>query len=380
MITKLLKGASVEWKPLGQVVFIANNARKPIKASLRSAGQIPYYGANNIQDFVKGYTHDGEYVLIAEDGSRSLENYSIQWVNGKFWANNHVHIVSVKPELLSRFLFHYLSNYDFTPYLTGGSRAKLTKNQMIKISIPIPPLAVQAEVVRILDAFTALTAELTAELKARKKQYNYYRDQLLTFKEGEVKWKTLGDVTLPTSNIRWKDTDLNYRYIDLTSVNRENHSIVQTVVISAKNAPSRAQKVVVKDDIIFATTRPTLQRFSLINDEFSGEVASTGYCVLRAETNRVLPKWIYYNISSTKFNDFVKKYQSGSAYPAISDVKIKEFTIPIPPLTEQERIISILDKFDTLTTSITEGLPKEIALRQQQYEYYRDQLLNFPKA
>lgn len=182
-IEKLLNGREVERKPLGEAVNIANNTRKPVKASLRIAGVNPYYGANNIQDYVEGYTHDGEYVLIAEDGSASLENYSVQWATGKFWANNHVHVIQGKKGLDNRFLFHYLRQMNFIPYLTGGERAKLTKARMVEIIIPIPPIDVQQEIVRILDAFTSLTAELTAELTSRQKQYQYFRDKLLNFDE-----------------------------------------------------------------------------------------------------------------------------------------------------------------------------------------------------
>jgi type I restriction enzyme S subunit len=171
----------------------------------------------------------------------------------------------------------------------------------------------------------------------------------------------------------------------LTSVSRENNLIIETSEITAMNAPSRAQKLVEKDDVIFATTRPTQLRLCLINEEYSGEVASTGYCVLRANADEILPKWIYYHLSSLKFFNYVEENQSGSAYPAISDSKIKEFKLPIPypsdpvkSLADQARIVAILDKFDTLTNSISEGLPREIALRQQQYEYYRDLLLSFP--
>ncbi len=169
-----------------------------------------------VKNTVDGYTHDGEYVLIAEDGSASLENYSIQYATGKFWANNHVHVVRGKTRVNSRFLFHYLHIVNFIPFLTGGVRAKLTKGQLIEISVPIPcpenpekSLAIQSEIVRILDTFSALTAELTAELNMRKKQYNYYRDQLLSFDEEqekpiyleklldgvEVEWKLLGDAS-----------------------------------------------------------------------------------------------------------------------------------------------------------------------------------------
>ena len=170
-----------------------------------------------------------------------------------------------------------------------------------------------------------------------------------------------------------------YQYIDLTSVNRENHTIEETIEISAANAPSRAQKIVEEEDVIFATTRPTQQRVTLVNNEYSGAIASTGYCVLRANKNVVLPKWIYFNTLSETFKKYLEENQSGSAYPAISDTKLKEFGIPIPPLAEQNRIVAILDKFDALTHSITEGLPREIELRQKQYEYYRNLLLSFPK-
>jgi type I restriction enzyme S subunit len=189
-LEKLLDGANVAWVPIGDGNFfeIANTARRPVKASLRAAGDIPYYGANNIQDYVEGHTHNGEYVLIAEDGSASLENYSIQYVRGEFWANNHVHVVRGTDAVDTRFLFHCLTTTNFLPFLSSKGRAKLTKGNLVQITIPIPcpddperSLAIQGEIVRILDSFTELTAELTAELAARKKQYAYYRDQLLSF-------------------------------------------------------------------------------------------------------------------------------------------------------------------------------------------------------
>ncbi|WP_172915862.1 restriction endonuclease subunit S, partial [Capnocytophaga canimorsus] len=159
-IENLLQGQKVEWKTLGdeEYFLIANNKRKPVKASERNSGDIPYYGANNIQDYVDGYTHDGTYILIAEDGTKSLENYSIQWASGKFWANNHVHVVGCKENIDSRFVFHYLQTMNFIPFLSGGDRAKLTKAKLVEIPIPIPPLSVQKEIANILDKFTTLEA------------------------------------------------------------------------------------------------------------------------------------------------------------------------------------------------------------------------------
>lgn len=139
-LERLLDGAEVEWVPLGHSDFfeVANNARRPVKASLREAGANPYYGANNVQDYVDGFTHDGEFVLIAEDGSASLEQYSVQYAVGKFWANNHVHVLRGTSAVNTRFLFHSLRIVDFQPFLSGGGRAKLTKGQLVNIPVPIP--------------------------------------------------------------------------------------------------------------------------------------------------------------------------------------------------------------------------------------------------
>ena len=184
---------------------------------------------------------------------------------------------------------------------------------------------------------------------------------------------------MATSNIKWKEADRSYRYIDLTSVNRENHAIIETTTINADNAPSRAQKLIESDDVIFATTRPTLKRFTIIGDDYAGEVASTGYCVLRADRVNAMPKWVYYCISTTAFNDYVEKNQKGSAYPAISDSKVKAYKIPLPSIEEQNRIVAILFKFDALVNDISVGLPAELNARKKQYEYYRNQLLTFDR-
>ena len=196
----------------------------------------------------------------------------------------------------------------------------------------------------------------------------------------EVEWKTLEDITLRTSNIKWREVIRSYRYIDLTSVDIATKKITETTEITKNNAPSRAQKLVDENDVIFATTRPTQQRFCLIDSEYAGEVASTGYCILRAKQDQVLPKWILHWISTSDFKKHVEENQSGSAYPAISDSKVKECLIPIPcpdnpekSLAIQSEIVRILDKFTALTAELT----AELNMRKKQYNYYRDQLLSF---
>ena len=372
-LEKLLDGVAFEWKSLGDEKYfeIANSGRKPVKASLRESGSIPYYGANNIQDYVKGYTHDGNFVLVAEDGSASLENYSIQYASGKFWANNHVHVLRGKDCVNTRFLFHYLSIVKFVPYLTGGVRAKLTKGSLVEIQVPIPcpenpqkSLEIQAEIVRILDAMTVHTAELTAELTARKKQYNYYRDKLLSFEDGEAEWKKLGDLA----------ENLDSKRKPITSGLRESGSIpyygASGIVDYVKDYIFDGDYLLVSEDGANLLARNTPIAFSISGKSWVNNHAH----VLKFDTYAER-RYIEYYLNSIDLTPYI----SGAAQPKLNKKNLEGILVPNPTLKEKERIVALLDKFDALTNSITEGLPREIELRQKQYAYYRDLLLSFPK-
>jgi len=245
------------------------------------------------------------------------------------------------------------------------------------MQIPLPPLLVQEEIVRILDNFMELTEELTEELTARRQQYEYYRDSLLTFGD-EVEWMILKKCTVKINNIKWSEnTNKEFLYINLSSVNRDDNKIYETQRINSKTAPSRARQIVFSNDVIFGSTRPMLKRYCLLNEEYHNQICSTGFCVLRANTEFVLPKWIFFLISSSDFYKHIEKHQKGASYPAISDAEIKSYKIPVPSIPAQERIVEILDRFDKLCNDVSEGLPAEINARQQQYEHYRDKLLTF---
>jgi len=193
-----------------------------------------------------------------------------------------------------------------------------------------------------------------------------------------VEWKNLSDCVLNVDKVRWRDSDVSsFNYIDLSSVAREYHNISNTDIITAKNAPNRAQQIVYTGDVLFGTTRPLLQRYCLIPKEYDKQICSTGFCVLRADKKKVLPKWILYEISTSSFLSHIKNYEKGTSYPSISDRDVKMYEIPLPSIPVQEYIVSILDKFDALINDISQGLPKEIELRQKQYEYYREKLLDF---
>ena len=189
-----------------------------------------------------------------------------------------------------------------------------------------------------------------------------------------VEYKEINDCTIKVQNIKWKSyVGEDKQYIDLSSVDRERNIITETQNINADTAPSRAQQIVIKDDIILGTTRPMLKRYCIIPEKYDGEICSTGFCVLRAKTDIINPRWLYHNITTKKFFAYVEKKQQGASYPAISDTIVKAFKLPVPPLEVQREIVRILDNF----TFLTAELAAELAARQKQYEYYRDLLLTF---
>ncbi len=379
LIQELCPGG-VKFKPLGDVCEIADNKRKPVKSSLRISGDVPYYGANNIQDYVEGFTHEGEYILIAEDGSASLKNYSIQYATEKFWANNHVHVVRGLDTLNNRFLFHYLRTMNFIPYLTGGTRAKLNKGKMTEIKIPVPPLEVQKEIVKILDKFTQLEAELEAELEARRKQYEFYRNKLLTFNdEGGVRWTTLGDVankissggtpktTVPSyygGDIPWLRTqEVNFNEIWDTGVR-----------ISETGLKSSSAKIIPENCVIIAMYGATVGKSAINKISLSTNQACANIQVNPKVANyKYVFHWVNHNYKN------IKALGTGSQ-TNINAQTVRSFKIPVPPPDEQERIVLILDKFDKLVNDISEGLPAELNARRKQYEYYRTKLLTFQEA
>ena len=369
----------VELKSIGEICQI-NRGRVMSKDYLRNnAGEYPVYSSQTVDDGVFGrintYGYDGEYLTWTTDGANAG---SIFYRNGKFSITNVCGLLKVKVDFVNtKFLLYILATVSKKYVSAGMGNPKIMSNVMAKIKIPIPALAIQQEIVKILDTFTTLEAELEAELEARKKQYEYYREELLTFAD-DVERKALGEVCFKAENIKWKENqEIDYQYIDLSSVSRENNKISETQTINSTNAPSRAQQIIKKDDVIFGTTRPTLKRYSLIDSKYNNQICSTGFCVLRANQEVILPRFLFFILKTMNFYCFVESNQEGAGYPSISNSKVKEFPAPIPSLAEQERIVAILDKFDALANDISVGLPAELNARRKQYEYYRDKLLTF---
>ncbi|MFN9176569.1 MAG: restriction endonuclease subunit S, partial [Synechocystis sp.] len=152
-LERLLDGAAVEWKPLGELAENLDFMRKPVTSGLRDSGKIPYYGASGIVDYVKDYIFDGDFLLVSEDGANLVaRNTPIAFsISGKSWVNNHAHILKFNTYAERRYIEYYLNSIDLTPYISGSAQPKLNQKNLNSIKIPNPSLTIQAEIVRILD-------------------------------------------------------------------------------------------------------------------------------------------------------------------------------------------------------------------------------------
>lgn len=184
-----------EWKTLGELAKNLDSMRKPITSGLREPGDIPYYGASGIVDYVKDYIFDGNFLLVSEDGANLLaRNTPIAFsISGQNWVNNHAHVLQFESYTDRRFVEFYLNSIDLTPYISGAAQPKLNKKNLNSIKIPNPTVLEKERVVSILDKFDKLSnlnAEgLPREIELRQKQYEYYRDLLLSFPKAETELK-----------------------------------------------------------------------------------------------------------------------------------------------------------------------------------------------
>ncbi len=387
-LEKLLDGEIVEWIALGDVTLIKTGQPVSKQAISTNPGQYPVINSGREPlGFIDNWNTDNDPIGIT---TRGAGVGSITWQEGKYFRGNLNYSVTIKDSanLEVRYLYHLLHQmqsaiqslctFDGIPALNAGSLKGL------EIPIPCPnnpekSLAIQAEIVRILDAFTAMTAELTAELNMRKKQYNYYRDQLLSFEEGEVEWRALSEIA-EYSKARISYTELddsNYVGVESLLQNRAGK------IDSTRTPDSGNLTQYNPDDILIGNIRPYLKKIW-----HADRVGGTNGDVLVVQTTdtAINPRYLYQVLADDKFFEYNMQHAKGAKMPRGNKPKIMEYLVPIPfasnrekSLSEQERIVTILDKFDTLTSSITEGLPREIELRQKQYEYYRDLLLSFPK-
>lgn len=288
--------------------------------------------------------------------------------------------------LLPKFVFYYMFVIDewCKKNVNAGNFASVDMKRFKKLEFPLPPIEVQTEIVRILDKFTSLEAELEAELDCRKRQYEYYRDKLLSFDnvEGqEVEWKKMSEVGtfIRGNGLQKKDfTESGVGCIHYGQIYTKFNTFTDKTLTFCSENVARKLTPVHPGDLIIACTSENVEDVCKTVAWLGKEDIVTGghACVFSHHEN---PKYIAYLLQTENFFQQKKKYARGVKVIDIKVADLQKITLPIPSLEEQHRIVSILDRFESLTTSLQSGLPAEIVARRQQYEHYRDKLLTFKR-
>jgi len=319
------------------------------------------------QSFILGYTDekDNLYSASKENPVIIFDDFTgaFKWVDFPFKVKSSAMkmLTANAHKTTLRYIYHSMGNIGYS----SDEHKRLWISIYSEIKIPLPPLPVQQEIVRILDKFTELEAELEAELVARNKQYEYYRDELLTFGDDiqsrtAVRWMTLGeiaDIGTGSSNTNEELEVGNYPFfVRSQEVRRKNTFEYDETAIITSGDGVGVGKIFHYIEGKYALHQRAYRIH--INDE------------------SVLPKY-YYHYMRSSFLPYIQRNAVNSSVTSIRRHMLTDFPVPIPSVEEQERIVAILDRFDTLVNDITQGLPAEIAARRKQYEYYRDKLLTF---
>lgn len=380
ILDKLLKGQNVEWLPLGE-------ALKRTKGTSITAGQMKELHKDNapVKIFAGGKTfamvnyedipskdiNNEPSIIVKSRGIIEFEYYDKPFSHkNEMWAYH-----SQNSNIAIKYVYYFLKTQE-QHFQNIGSKMQMPQiatPDTDKFLIPIPPLEVQAEIVRILDTFTAITAELTAELNMREKQYQYYRKHLLNFSGEIAEWKTLGEigkVCMCKRILKEQTNDIGgIPFYKIGTFGKTADAFITREIFEEYkqkyNYPKQGQVLISASGTIGRT---------VIFDGKDAYFQDSNIVWIEHNERLVLNKFLYYVYQITTWGA-----SEGGTISRLYNDNLRKIKIPIPPLDEQKRIVEILDKFETLTHSITEGLPKEIALRQQQYEYYREQLLDFPK-
>ena len=381
ILDKLLKGQNVEWLPLGE-------ALKRTKGTSITAGQMKELHKDNapVKIFAGGKTfamvnyedipskdiNNEPSIIVKSRGIIEFEYYDKPFSHkNEMWAYH-----SQNSNIAIKYVYYFLKTQE-QHFQNIGSKMQMPQiatPDTDKFLIPIPPLDVQAEIVRILDAFTAVTAELTAELNMREKQYQYYRDKLLSFSDSEIIWKNLDEIA---------------NFMNGKGHEKDIHEFGEYIVVNSKFISSDGQVAkytnnqicpLYNDDILIVMSDlpngKALAKTFFVEEDNKYSLNQRIGRLSAKDKSQVLPKFLYYFLNR---NSQLTKFDNGTDQTNLRKDQILGVKIPIISVERQKRIVEILDKFETLTHSITEGLPKEITLREQQYEYYREQLLDFPK-
>ena len=326
------------------------------------AGDYPVYGSGGIMTYINRYAYDKPSVLIPRKGS--IEK--LYYVEKPFWNVDTIFYTEIDTtKAIPKYVYYCLQKKHLKEYNTAGGVPSLTQKVLNDIEIPLPPLEIQREIVRILDNFTNLTAELTAELTARQKQYEFYRDKLLTF-------GVLGGGTI---DFRWR------MLCEIADISTGNSNTNEAVEDGKYPFFVRSQEPLRKNDFEYdeaaIITAGDGVGVGKVYHYIEGKYAlhQRAYRI-HINTPEVVPKY-YFHYMKAKFLPYIQKTMFQGSVASIRRPMLNAFPVPVPSLDVQNRIVNVLDNFEKICSDLNIGLPAEIEARQKQYEYYRDKLLTF---
>lgn len=377
----------VEYARLGDVLSV-NRGKRLTKTQLSDDGK--YFVYHGSKDTPLGkysqFNVKGKTTIVVNTGGIG----GVKFCDENFWCSDGSFWIGHSSLLNDKYVYYYLSPKEsyFASQKRVGGVPTIDRSTVENVEIPIPPLPVQEEIVRILDTFTELQAELQAELQKRKQQYNYYLDNLLNFNDinrggqAEVRWMKMSEVMSisrgasprPIQNYL-TDADDGIPWIKIGDVSPSSKYISSTKEKIKKEGVTKS-RYLKKGDFILSNSMSFGRPYILNIDGCIHD----GWISLYGFEEHLDQDYLYYVLRSESVQTFwTAKANSGGAVSNLNSDIVRNTLIPIPSMTEQKRIASILDRFDRLTNDLKAGLPAEIEKRRQQYEYYRDKLLTFKR-
>ena len=359
----------VEYRKISSFTKVLRGKRLT-KDKLSEENSIPvYHGGIEPLGYYGKANRPANMVMIINVGASAG---TVAYSDKEFWSSDGCFCIDKNEEMDDRYLYHYLKNneYYFMSKVRKAGIPTLDNFIVEEFKIPVPPLEVQREIVRILDSFTLLTAELAAELTARKKQYEYYRDSLLGRKTVETEEVFLEDIATYSKERTPANEVDEYSYVGVDNLLQEKRG--KTV---SSHVPTDGNLTkYYPGDVLIGNIRPYLRKIWFADNTggTNGDVL-----VIHVTSDKVLPQYLYCNLSSERFFEYDTAKSKGAKMPRGDKDAVMKYNLLLPPIATQKRIVDVLNNFEKICNDLNIGLPAEIEARQKQYEFYRDKLLSF---
>ena len=368
----------VEYKKIGKIA----NYEQPSKYIVEStdyndAFDVPVLTAG--QTFILGYTNESTGIFRASKLNPVIifDDFTgaFKWVDFSFKVKSSaMKIITASNDVSIRYLFHVMG---FLHY-SSNEHKRLWIGIYSEFEVPVPPLEIQREIVRILDNFTNLTAELTAELTARKAQYSYYRDKLLTF-ESRIQLLPLKDIAKFSYGYTDKAQEHgDTRFLRITDIAEDGTMKPEGAKYILLNDESK-KYLVKKGDLLLARTGATYGKTLYVPDN-SPAVYASFLIKIELDNSKISNRYYWHFSKSNQYRRQAEKLVSKGGQQQFNTNAVERVVVPVPPLDVQNRIVNVLDNFEKICSDLNIGLPAEIEARQKQYEYYRDKLLTFKEV